>query len=163
MNVKKQLYYIFDHIEEIVTSLFFCIMCIFVFLQIFSRYITNNPFVFTEEVSRFSYLWLCFVGNSLAFKNRTHIRISYFVDRLLAGRAKNIVSICINMGNLGLVAYLFFWGIIYINFTKMMVSPALGWPMLFLNIALPIGFALSFFRIGKILSEDIKKIKDSMY
>lgn len=138
-----------------VTSFFFYIMCIFVFLQIFSRYALNNPFVFTEEVSRFSYLWLCFIGNSLAFKNREHIRINYFVDKLPC-RAKNIVSICINLGNLGLTAYLFVWGIFYVNFTKMMVSPALSWPILFLNIAVPIGFALSFFRIGKILSEDIK-------
>ena len=42
----------------------------------------NDPFIFTEEVSRYSYVWITFIGMSLATKTSDHIRVDFFVGLL---------------------------------------------------------------------------------
>jgi TRAP-type C4-dicarboxylate transport system permease small subunit len=155
--MRKRLGYLDDHLEEIITGIFFAIMCVFIFIQIVSRYLLKNPLLFTEEVSRFAYVWVAFVGSSLAFKNREHIQIDFFIN-LLAPGVKRVVVILTDLTVLTLLGYLFIWGVRYLEFTKMMLTPALEIPLIVVNLALPVGFALSVLRVIKVLYEDIKGI-----
>jgi TRAP-type C4-dicarboxylate transport system permease small subunit len=155
--MRKRLVYFYDHLEEIITGIFFTIMCIFIFLQIFTRYLLKNPLLYTEEVSRFAYVWVSFVGSSLAFKNREHIQVDFFIN-LLGPGVKRVIVIFADLVILVLLIYLFIWGVRYTEFTKMMLTPALEISYLVVNMALPVGLALSVLRVIKVLCEDIKGI-----
>jgi TRAP-type transport system small permease protein len=52
--------------------------------QVFSRYLLGRPLVWVEELATYSFIWVTFVGASLALKYRRHIRIETFVGRLAA-------------------------------------------------------------------------------
>lgn len=157
--MKKLLALVFDHLEDAVTVFFFFIMCIFVFLQLFFRYFLNNPLLFTEELSRFSYVWITFIGLSLATKRKEHINIGLFTERL-PDRPRCILRIFVDLITLGILIYLFVWGVIFTNFFKVILAPALEFSMIFVAISLPIGFALAAIRTACILYDDIMSLKE---
>ena len=132
------------NIEEKITLFFFIIMCISLFLQLFSRFI-GKPLVFTEEISRYSYVWIVFIAMSLAIKTNDHIAIDFFKNKL-PGRIQKILNVLINFCSVLFFIYLTFYGIQYVTFTKTSLTPALEIPMMVVTVSLPIGFALSAIR-----------------
>ncbi len=63
---------------------FFCFvaMLIVMIVQVISRYALRLSIPWTEETTRYFFIWAIFLGSALAQKNREHIRIDIIVDRL---------------------------------------------------------------------------------
>ena len=53
-----------------------------VVVQIVSRYVMNNPFIWTEELARCLYIWLTFFGTATLMKEWEHIYIDYLLNKL---------------------------------------------------------------------------------
>ena len=68
----------------------------------------GDPLIFTDEVSRFLMIWVACLGWMLATRNRSHIRIRFFFDKLPeAGRrwAEIIMQFLIALFGLLLIAH----------------------------------------------------------
>ncbi|SMB98993.1 TRAP-type C4-dicarboxylate transport system, small permease component [Thermanaeromonas toyohensis ToBE] len=98
----------FGHrILEYVSAILLGLMVIVVFTNVLSRYFLNFSLAFTEELSRFIFLWIVFIGSLLALIRNEHLGIDilimrfpprireYFLlfDDLLAGIAVLIIFI----------------------------------------------------------------------
>jgi TRAP-type C4-dicarboxylate transport system permease small subunit len=70
----------------------------------------RDPFIWTDEVSRFLMIWLACFGWMLASRRRAHIRIRFF-QNLLPKRAERFSEILIQYAVLVLGALLFWYGI----------------------------------------------------
>ncbi|MEO8133837.1 MAG: TRAP transporter small permease [Betaproteobacteria bacterium] len=57
-------------------------MTILVFLQVLSRYLFNTPLGWSEEVARFAFVWLSFLGAAILIRTDGHIRVTLLVDAL---------------------------------------------------------------------------------
>ncbi|MCM2676141.1 TRAP transporter small permease [Alkalicoccobacillus plakortidis] len=57
--------------------------------QVFTRFVLQNPSVFTEEVLRFSLIWIGFLGASYAFGHREHLALTFLTSKL-AGQKKSL-------------------------------------------------------------------------
>lgn len=57
-------------------------MVVVISLQIVMRYVFNSPLKWTEELARYSYAWFCLFGVALVTKDRSHLTVSFLVDRL---------------------------------------------------------------------------------
>ena len=79
------------------------------FLQVFTRYVLNDPLSWTEEVARYVYVYIVFLGASAAISDRTHVGIDYFA-KALPVRAQWALSTCVNLLVLGALALLAYWG-----------------------------------------------------
>ena len=66
------------------------IMSILVFLNVVLRYGFNSSISITEEVSRYLFVWLTFLGAVLAF--RQHVSVNVFVEKLSA-RGQSILRL----------------------------------------------------------------------
>lgn len=53
-----------------------------VFLQVLARYVLKIPISWTEEVARFAFIWMVFVGIAVTERQKAHFRITFLVDRL---------------------------------------------------------------------------------
>jgi len=51
-------------------------------LQVSCRYVLGSPLVWSEEVARYLYIWVCFLGAPIALRRGNHIAITLFVDWL---------------------------------------------------------------------------------
>jgi TRAP-type C4-dicarboxylate transport system permease small subunit len=63
--------------------LLLCLVLLCVTLGVVTR-AAGDPLIWTDEVARFLMIWLAVLGWLLASRNRVHIRIRFFVDRLPA-------------------------------------------------------------------------------
>jgi C4-dicarboxylate transporter DctM subunit len=111
--------------------------------------VLNKPFIFTEEVSRYSYVWITFIGMSLATKTSDHIRVDFFVG-LLGPSAKALVSRSVTVISLLLMIYLCYLGIQFVIFSSVNYSAALQIPLAFVYISFPIGCVLTAVRLARI-------------
>ena len=58
------------------------LMVIMVFSNVVLRYVFNSGITASEELSRFCFLWLIFVGSVLAMKEGGHLGVDSLVVRL---------------------------------------------------------------------------------
>lgn len=83
MTVKKFL----DNFEEYFCVWTMAIMTILVFIQVVMRYVFSNSLSWSEELARFIFLWLSWIGASYAVKERSHFRVEMFAD-MIKGTAR---------------------------------------------------------------------------
>jgi TRAP-type C4-dicarboxylate transport system permease small subunit len=57
-------------------------MVVLVFGNVVLRYVFNSGIVFSEEVSRFVFMWLTLIGALVVMKDNAHLGMSSVVDRL---------------------------------------------------------------------------------
>lgn len=105
-------------------------MVVMVFGNVVLRYVFNSGITASEELSRFCFLWLIFVGAILAMKERGHLGVDTLIRRL--PRTGKIVFVLISNALMLWVCYLFFVG----SLTQTIVGwgtlkPATGIPMAF--------------------------------
>jgi TRAP-type C4-dicarboxylate transport system permease small subunit len=74
--------HILEHVVNRIATVIFSVIFITMLLQIFFRYVLNSPLVWTEELCRYLFIWTCFLGWTIALRQKSHIRISYFIELL---------------------------------------------------------------------------------
>ena len=90
----------------IVVSL--ALMVIMVFSNVVLRYAFNSGITSSEELSRFLFLWLIFIGAIVAMKESAHLGVDSLVARL--PRAGKIVCVLLSNALMLWCCYLFFVG-----------------------------------------------------
>ncbi|WP_421281648.1 TRAP transporter small permease [Aeromonas taiwanensis] len=122
--------------------------------QVFSRYVLAQPSTMTDEIARFSMIWVGLLGAAYATGKRRHLSIDLFVSNLKGGRKlanQLFVDLCVLLfasgamvwGGLTLVAKVYSTG---------QVSPAMQLPMAYVYVVLPLsGFIISYYCVLFIL------------
>ena len=67
---------------DVVLIVMFGIMAVLVFGNVVLRYGFNSGIVFSEEASRFMFMWLTLIGALIVMKDHGHLGMSSVVDRL---------------------------------------------------------------------------------
>ena len=105
-------------------------MVVMVFGNVVLRYGFNSGIAVSEELSRFFFVWLSFIGAVIAFREYSHLGIETFVQRLsrtgrlfCMGVSNVIVAVC---------AGIFFWGTwqqleINISMAAPVTGLSMGW------------------------------------
>ena len=76
--------------ETILVSIF-TILVIDVLLQVFSRYVLNTSFTFTEELARFSLIWLSILGAAYLNGKREHLSMDFLYQKFPAKFQKKVL------------------------------------------------------------------------
>ncbi len=111
-----------------------------VLLQVFTRYVLNNPVSFTEEVARYLLVWISLLGAAYAAGNKAHLAIDLLSTKLTGtpGRILDTVvnALIIVFALLALVI----GGWMYVGdmLSRGQTSPALGIRVGFLYTSVPI-------------------------
>ena len=65
-----------DNFEEYACSICLGVMILCLSLQVVARMTLGTSIAWTEELSRFSFIWAVYIGGVLAVKRGTHVRIT---------------------------------------------------------------------------------------
>ncbi|MSQ73810.1 MAG: TRAP transporter small permease [Betaproteobacteria bacterium] len=79
-------------------------MTLVVLLGVFTRYVLNDALAWTEELARYSMIWLTWLGGGLAIRRGAHIAVEFVTDAL-PEKARSVVVM------FGRVAVFFFLGV----------------------------------------------------
>lgn len=91
---KVNLRFIYNHFEEILLVTLFAVMVSVIFIQVIMRYVFDNSLSWSEELGRFVFEWLTWIGISLGARVGQHIKITMLVDKFSykGAHAANVVS-----------------------------------------------------------------------
>ncbi|MDR1964801.1 MAG: TRAP transporter small permease [Planctomycetaceae bacterium] len=67
---------------EWILVLLFVFIVVVMIISIFYRYVLNDSLSWSDEVIRFSFVWFTFLGSVIVFRDNTHIRIDYLLEKL---------------------------------------------------------------------------------
>ncbi|WP_078553440.1 TRAP transporter small permease [Bacillus alkalicellulosilyticus] len=148
-----------EHIEEVFLVLFSAVMVVVIFLQVFMRYVMENSLSWSEELARFCFIWLVYIGISYGVKKQRHIKVDALL-LLFKEKGKLVFNIISNLLFLAFAIFVVFYG--YDMSQKLLqfgqTSPALKIPMGFVYLAAPVGMALTSIRLIQHLIKQSKTL-----
>jgi TRAP-type C4-dicarboxylate transport system permease small subunit len=112
--------------------------------QVFTRFILQDPSSFTEELAGFLLIWIGLLGASYALYTKAHLGIDVLTMRL-QGNQKRFVEILISIIIFLFALFILFIGglrLVNLTFTLNQISPAIGIPMCYVYLVLPLTGAL---------------------
>ena len=161
----QKLTQIITKILEIVLIILMTGIVIDVSWQIFTRFILRDPSSYTEELAGFLLIWIGLLGASYALYTRVHLGIDILTSKLVGFRRKmSTITIYI----LVLLFSLFIpviggMKLVNITFTLKQISPAMGIPMGYVYLVLPLtGVLMIYYSIVFIIKavREVSEITD---
>ncbi|MBE5036038.1 TRAP transporter small permease [Gallibacter intestinalis] len=146
--MKKIINCIDEYLEEIILVFLLAAMAVIMGIQVFCRYALSMSLTWSEELTRYLFIWAGFLSVSYCTKKCISIKIEQFVA-LFPKRGKALFKVVNHTIELVLFLYLipFAWKYFYSAIETGQVSPALGIPMYYVQAAPLAGFILVAIRI----------------
>ncbi len=133
-------------------------MLIVVTLQILMRYVFNTPLQWSEELARFSYGWFCLFGVSLVTYDRTHLRMTFLVDRF--PRKIQYILEVFALAIMLVFSIMITWGALKLPEVQGNIRAySLGVPFYILHMSIIPGFGISSLHIAYHLYLELKQEK----
>lgn len=113
----------------------FAVLCASVLIQVLGRSVFSSSPVWTEELTRFSLLYLAAFGAGLAYRTGDLVNVD-LVCEALPGRWPWILRLVSAIATAALCAILILPAWRYTAIGAMQTSPALGWRMNFIHVTI---------------------------
>lgn len=132
---------ILDRTLNLLVCVLYALLTLIAFAQVVVRYLLGGSIPWSEEASRFLFIWLSFLGFSITMNRGRHVGVDFFVAMcpILVRKAAALLSDALIVGFL-----VFFivkaWDVVRITFDNR--SPAMQIPMGYFYLILPISAAL---------------------
>ena len=130
-----------QRISNIAIGVLMAVLSINVLIQILSRQIMKISTPWTDEVARFSFIWMVMIAASAQVRKRAHFTISVLADAIPWKRA---ITIFIDLVVILVALCLFYYGVLYCQLGLRKVSSVINMRMIWIYAAIPAG---SFFMI----------------
>lgn len=153
-----------DNLEETLLVILLVMMTLIMGLQICSRYMFNASLSWSEELTRYLFIWSAFLSISYCIKKWISIKIDQIINIL----PKSIYTYFQLLLNLILFVFFLYLSKHAITFLQMSIasaqtSPALGLPMYVVQSAPLVGFVLASIRSFQQIVLDISRIKNQRF
>ena len=152
----------FDIFISTFSIIMMVLLVICVTWQVFSRYVLQIPSTVTDEIARFSMIWVGLLGAAYTVGLQKQLSIDLFTHNLSARKKamSNIfINACIFCFSLGVMV---FGGITLVSnvYASGQISPSMQIPMAYVYVALPLSGILMIFYSLLFLLENILSLKE---
>lgn len=147
-RMKKVIHWLDEYLEEFLMTIFLAAMTLIMGIQVVSRYALGISLSWSEELTRYLFIWSAFLSVSLCTKKCISIKIDQFIQ-LFPKRGKAMFKVLNLTLEFIFFLYLIPYAFLYLKTTieSGQVSPAMGLPMYYVQSAPLISFILTAFRI----------------
>lgn len=105
--------------------------------QVLNRYFFHWPVAWTEEVTRYTFVWLCLLGSVRSCRDGAHIKVDVFVN-LMSPRVQRLFDIGIGVVVGVLLILLIISGLELLPATLHRRAATINVPLFYLYIAVPL-------------------------
>ena len=148
-----------QHIEELLLTIFSSVMVAVIFIQVVMRQL-NSSLSWSEELARFCFIWLIYLGISYGVKKQRHIKVDVVLV-MLNNKWKVILNIISNVLFVVFAIFVIYYG--YDIASKLLAfgqkSPALQIPMGLVYMATPVGMGLTLIRLIQNLIKNVRTLQ----
>ena len=146
--MKKAINWIDEYLEEVLLVAALAAMAVIMGVQVFCRYVLGASLSWSEELTRYIFIWAGLLSVSYCTKKCISIKIEQFVA-LFPKRGKAMFKVVNHTFELILFLYLIplAWKYLMSAVANGQTSPAMGIPMYYVQAAPLVGFILSAIRV----------------
>ena len=153
----KVLKFLNERLEEVFLVILMIAATLLVAAQVVTRFILKVPLPWSEEIARYMFLWLTWVGASYATKERKHVRIDIIYEKLPVKGKK----ICTAISTVIWIVFLAVMVYLSVRLTASVASGGQiavgsGIPMWIPYASIPVGMGLMLFRLLQNTVHDLK-------
>lgn len=147
-----------DIILNFFIVIFFSILIFSCVLQVFTRYVLNSAFTWTEELARYSFIWTNLLGAVLCVKRKCHATVTAITDKL-SNKKLIKIQIFVQVVILMISVVLLIYGIEVTLKTVSQTSAAMKVSMSLINASVPVSsFFMILYTIDNIVQLSSKKV-----
>lgn len=131
------------------------------FIEVIRREVFSYSSIWGEEIVRYSFIYLAWVGAASAVKERGHIRIDVIMN-YVPRPAKTLLYIFgdIVMFIVAIIALYWSWEAVHVSWTFGSVTHGLRISQVFFLFAVPFGFALVIVRLVQSFLRDVSDLRN---
>lgn len=131
-----------DRVLFLAIGLLLAVMVVDVSVQVFFRYVIQDPPTWTEELARYTFAWTIFLAMALAFGRGSHIVVDALVSAVPSA-VRRLLLIVSNIFVLIFLLVLVWQGVNMVGLTSNTTSTAMGLNMGMVYASLPTGSAIA--------------------
>lgn len=150
-----------ENAERWLLLVFYVMLVVTMAIEVLRREVFSYSSIWGEEIVRYSFIYLAWIGAAAAVKERAHIRIDVLLH-YLGNRPKAIVYIFGDLVMFAVALVALYW-----SFETVLVSAKFGSVTDGLRIskvwflaAVPSGFSLMIFRLSQSLLRDLRSLRN---
>lgn len=132
----------FNKAIEVVSVVILVLVTIVVIYSVLLRYAFKSPLAWSEEVARYMFIWMVFLGMSVAERTGDHFRIEVFIE-MVPAKIRIFIEIILNILIFYALFILFREGVNYYEQGKTGLSTILEMPLNYIYVALPLAMVLT--------------------
>lgn len=153
--MRKILDYYYKSLKFAITLAMFVIL-LPVSMQILSRYTAViPPYIWTEEISRFCFIWIIMIGSVIGVREKTHFEISVLPVTEWSRRTQFVFQLVVHIGVTFLALIFVFKGYEFTRDGQALVSELAGLPMVAIYCAWPLAGVSWLLFLAEQLYDDI--------
>ncbi|WP_439121051.1 TRAP transporter small permease [Marivita sp.] len=147
--------------ERWLLLVFYVMLVITMAIEVLRREIFSYSSIWGEEIVRYSFIYLAWIGAAAAVKERAHIRIDVIMH-YLGPRAKALLYIFGDIVMFGVAIIALYWSLetVHVSWKFGSVTHGLRISNVWFLMAVPVGFALMIWRLLQSLLRDLRSLRD---
>ncbi len=150
----------YNKLEERILVLSLVINVLIVFFQIIMRSVFNASISWSEELSRYIFIWQIWLGSSIAYAESQHIKVDLIYSVFKSEKAHKIIKLLVDLIWFAFNIFLVVVGIkllVSMN-ARGALSSGMRLPLIYVYAALPIASFMLLVRIAVDLYDQIRHI-----
>ncbi len=116
------------------------LMLAIIFIQVISRYFFSYTASYSEELSRYLFVWVTFLSLPIVSRQGGHMVVGLLLEKFTGKRLRRL-RITGDLCGMAFLLIMIWQGVRMIMLAKWQVSPAMELPMSYVYVAIPLGCA----------------------
>ena len=149
---------IYNNLEEYLLIISLIANVLLVFMQVIMRTVFKNSITWSEELSRYIFIWQIWLGASMALKYNEHIRVTLILSFFKNRKLQAVITLLADLLWFLFCAYMVIIGkdLLVSMAARRAVSSGLRLPLIYVYAVFPIASFLVCIRLLGVLQKDIK-------
>ncbi len=118
------------------------VMLVVIFAQVISRYVFNWTPEWSEELARYLFVWVTFIGSALIMGESGHLAVQFVPNHFKGTAVGKALEVLINLCGYVFILILFFQGAKMTRVMTFQISPGMEIPMSWVYAVIPLSSAL---------------------
>ncbi|WP_407333377.1 TRAP transporter small permease [Enterovibrio sp. 27052020O] len=137
-----------ENLESMLGGALLAGIVLLIMMQVIMRYVFQDALSWSEELTLWTFIWFIWIGISYAFKERKHVKVTFFQD-LLSDKFKRKLEMVIDVMVVLFLIIMTYqsYKLISLPYVLSQKSVVLNLPIAILYASAPVGSMLSVFRI----------------
>lgn len=155
MKVTRILRFFFVDFVEFILVCLMVALCADIFTGVFTRYVMGRGAPWYDEVARYLFIWIAFLGAAVAVRRRAHFLVRVLVQKL-DRRGQFAAELLWWMIVMGFSVFIAVLGLRVMEGSSAQTSPALNLSLSWVFLSIPVHGVLSFIYAGSNLWQAIR-------